>query len=245
MLSDIFLVVVLTGTPVIVIAIVVTTLSDLGATADQRRRNFEKVCRAFDGRPEVKVQVHGAGMTAEQTAWLGYQYGYSVSHFETHRGSPRRLVMRRTNTAVPPNTGGTPGWPTPPVSVRMEHIQEELRQAPDPVARERQFWGLLAFGAGSAIVAVREFHAGRPYALAAATVSAVFLAGAAVLARYARRANQRKRKAAPPRAHPGPVPGAPLPPPPANNPYMAPPPPGYGPPPGHWPPGGQQPPQSP
>ncbi|WP_157878882.1 hypothetical protein [Streptomyces sp. CT34] len=238
----------------------ISTFSGYGATATSRRKNLERVHRAFDGSPEVKVPVHGAGMSATQTAWLGYQYGYSVSRYETPRYSPRLLVMRRTNTAVPPNTGVTPVWNTPPVVIPVEQIQEELRQAPDPGARSYQFQGLLVFGIAAAVEAVRNYCSGHSYVVLA-VASVLFLSGAVVLKWYTWRANQRRRTADPQTSRPGPAADSrapsppvanpyPAPPPPVANPYMAPPPPGYGPPsgsapPGPWPSTGQQPPKSP
>ncbi|MGW1378118.1 hypothetical protein ACWD6P_28125 [Streptomyces sp. NPDC002446] len=174
-----------------VIAVVLLGFSDLVGTRDQHRRRQADIIRSFDGRPEVKVRVNGTGWSAEQTAWLGHQYGYSVWQWETNRGQPRYLVMRRT-APTPPNTGASPGnWNAAPQPASVEQIQNELRQAPDPAARRTQIIGLLVFGIGSVIAAVSNYRSGDPY-LAPAIAAPAFLGGAAALTWYTRRADRRR-----------------------------------------------------
>lgn len=186
------------STLVCAIAVACIGYSDVIGTKDQRSRRYEEIVRSFDGRPEVKVRVTGTGLSAEQTAWLGHQYGYAVWQWETDRGQPRYLVMRRIHPA-PPHTGHGPGAWQPPAAhpVSTEQIREELRRAPDPVARRNQFLALLVFGIGSVIAAVSNYRSGDSFLLPA-IAAPVFLGGAAALKWHTRRADRRRQAPPPP-----------------------------------------------
>ncbi len=171
--------------------------SDLVGTKAQRKRRYEEMLRSFDGRPEVKVRVTGTGLSAEQTAWIGHQYGYSVGHWETERHQPRYLVMRRTAFA-PKNTGpGPETWNSPPDPASMGQIRQALRKAPDPVARRNQIFGLLVFGIVAGAMAVSNYRSGGSY-IAPAIAAPVFFAGAATLRWYTRRVHRERERQSPP-----------------------------------------------
>ncbi|MFH8629961.1 hypothetical protein ACH4CC_08820 [Streptomyces lydicus] len=171
--------------------------SDIIGTKAQRKRRYEEILRSFDGRPEVKVRVTGTGLSAEQTAWIGHQYGYSVGHWETERHQPRYLVMRRTAFA-PKNTGpGSETWNSPPDPASIGQIRQELRKAPDPVARRNQIFGLLVFGIVAGATAVSNYRSGGSY-IAPAIAAPVFFAGAATLRWYTRRVHRERERQSPP-----------------------------------------------
>ncbi|MGW8401197.1 hypothetical protein ACWGLP_31710 [Streptomyces lydicus] len=171
--------------------------SDLVGTKAQRRRRYEEILRSFDGRPEVRVRVTGTGLSAEQTAWIGHQYGYSVGHWETERHQPRYLVMRRMADS-PPDAAGVPGaWNTQTTPVSIEQVRQELRKAPDPVARRNQIFGLLVLGIVAGATAVSNYRSGGSY-IAPAIAAPVFFAGAATLRWYTRRVHrERERQSTP------------------------------------------------
>lgn len=174
-----------------VIAICVA-YSDIVGTKAQRRRRYEEILRSFDGRPEVKVRVTGTGLSAEQTAWLGHQYGYSVGRWETERHQPRYLVMRRMADS-PPHTAGAPeAWNTQAAPVSIEQVRQDLRKAPDPRAKRNQIIALTVFAIGSVVGAVSNYRSGDSYLLPA-LAAVIFLAGAAVLTWHTRRTNQRRQ----------------------------------------------------
>ncbi|MEU9121333.1 hypothetical protein AB0C96_16020 [Streptomyces sp. NPDC048506] len=167
--------------------------SDLVGTKAQRRRRYEEIVRSFDGRPEVKVRVSGTGLSAEQTAWLGHQYGYSVRQWKTDRHQPRYLVMHRTAPYPPANTGyGPAAWNAPPSDISTEQIRNELHRAPDPPARRNQIMALLIFGIGAVVAAVSNYRSGDSYLLPA-IAAPLFFAGAVALTWYTRRANRRRQ----------------------------------------------------
>ncbi|GAA3195320.1 MULTISPECIES: hypothetical protein [Streptomyces] len=181
------------------VAVAVSGWSDLVGTASRRRRRREEILRSFDGRPEVRVRTTGAGMTAEETALLGHRHGYAVVQWETGRGTPPRLVMRRATGPAP-----APGFGPPPP-------ERPLSKAPDPGARKRQIGTLVALGIGTGSAAVSEVRAGAS-AVVPAICALAFLGGAVALALVTRSAG--RRAAAPlPGVPGGPLPGPPAPPP--------------------------------
>ncbi|MFI0149342.1 hypothetical protein [Streptomyces lydicus] len=176
---------------------IVFAYSDIVGTKAQRRRRYEEILRSFDGRPEVKVRVTGTGLSAEQTAWIGHQYGYSVGHWETERHQPRYLVMRRMADS-PPDAAGVPGaWNTQATPVSIEQVRQDLRKAPDPVARRNQLFGLLVLGIVAGATAVSNYRSGGSY-IAPAIAAPVFFAGAATLRWYTRRVHRERERQSPP-----------------------------------------------
>ncbi|WP_164492916.1 hypothetical protein [Streptomyces lydicus] len=166
--------------------------SDLVGTKAQRARRYEGILRSFDGRPEVKVRVTGTGLSAEQTAWIGHQYGYSVGHWETERHQPRYLVMRRMADS-PSDAAGVPGaWNSQATPVSIDQVRQELRKAPDPVARRNQIFGLLVLGIVAGATAVSNYRSGGSY-IAPALAAPVFFAGAATLRWYTRRVHRERQ----------------------------------------------------
>ncbi|MFF9477644.1 hypothetical protein [Streptomyces sp. NPDC014733] len=167
------------------VAVAVSGWSDFVGTASQRRRRREEVLRSFDGRPEVRVRTTGTGMTAEETALLGHRHGYAVVRWETWRGAPPYLVMRRTTGPAP-----APGFgPPPPVG--------PLSKAPNPGARSRQVWALVMLGLAAGYAAISGFRSGRP-AVLEAVAAVVFLGGAVAVRLYYARSDRRRAATPPP-----------------------------------------------
>jgi hypothetical protein len=219
-----------------VIAIPFIFYFDNVGTAAQRRRRCEEILRSFDGRPEVKVRVSGTGMSAEETALLGHRYGYAVQEWQTRRGQPRYLVLRRTGTPWSPLGHGPGAGNAPPVPGTMPQIRQELSRAPDPRARQRQIGTLVAMGIVAGAAAFSNYRSGGSYTVVA-IISISLLGGAAVLAWFTWSAARRRNVPSTPADRPGtgaqqsaPSDGGLPPTPPA--------PPGNGPP-GQWPGGGQ------
>ncbi|MEU7183880.1 MULTISPECIES: hypothetical protein [Streptomyces] len=219
-----------------VIAIPFIFYFDNVGTAAQRRRRCEEILRSFDGRPEVKVRVSGTGMSAEETALLGHRYGYAVQEWQTRRGQPRYLVLRRTGAPWSPPGYGPGMGNSPPVLGAMPQIRQELSRAPDPRARRRQIGTLVAMGIGSGAAAFSNYRSGGSYTVVA-IVSISLLGGAAALAWFTWSATRRRKVPSTPADGPAadaqqpPPSGGGLPPAPNS-------PPGNGPP-GQWPGGGQ------
>ncbi|MEU3709065.1 hypothetical protein [Streptomyces catenulae] len=173
------------------VAVAVSGWSDLVGTRSRQRSRREEILRSFDGRPEVKVRATGAGMTPEETALLGHRHGYVVIRWQTRRGAPPYLVMRRATGPAP-----AVGFGPPPPAGR-------LTKAPNPEGRSRQRWALLMPGLGSGYAAFDSFRSGGSVVLPG-TVAVVFLGGAAALTLHYARSDRRRAAVPPPGVPTGP-----------------------------------------